>query len=318
MDKTEYVCVAYNTRKPPIDAALIRLRKVPVEEEAVPDGIQFQLRIFAAEGSNIDFWSLRDFCQDLAVQAADWKCFWLAVGPVRLLTAFDITAAEYIEPEEADSAHRSAVQRRQALDALSLLNPKPKPDSHATRPRGPDRSKRNRKMPDAKKAKNAKDTQTAATSQSSKVPPKSWVRDPEEDWGASDSSGSVPYWVEDNGSNEDEAGEAIAADMAASSSSSARASKPIVSVAPAPGPRVAPDEPRAETDVQRTHQARGRVWGRRPAFQLAPIYRQGVLCAYGAICRRHADSGGIKPLGIMMISRRPTRRSGLRTIVLHC
>ncbi|CAE7278632.1 unnamed protein product, partial [Symbiodinium necroappetens] len=291
-DKTEYVCVAYNTRKPPIDAALLRLRKVPVEEEAVPEGIRFRLRVFA-EGDTMDFWSLRDFCQDLAMQAADWKCFWLAVGPVHLLTAFDITAAEYIEPEEAESAHLCRVQRKQALDALSLLDPKPKPDSSARHP-GPKRSKgKNKKS-------QSKNTEAAETKQKSQVQDKAWVQheEAEENWCASDSSGSLPFWVEDAESNDEEDPEAFIPDMAASSSSSARGRRAIDTVAPAAGEVGARlVEPRAGDDVQRTHHRRGKVWGRRPAFQLAPIYRQGVLCAYGAICRRHDDPGnrGIMP-----------------------
>ena len=54
------------------------------------------------------------------------------------------------------------------------------------------------------------------------------------------------------------------------------------------------DPPAASSEALRPvaargHQRRGFVWGRRPAFSLAPVYRQGKHVGYGALCNRHRD-----------------------------
>ena len=163
--------MAYNTRKPPIDAALVRLTELA--RENLPQGTRFRLKIPAGQG-DLDFWALRGFCQELAAQAADWQCFHLAVGPVCELTVLDITAAQLIEAGKAEAAQSKNKAKQTALAALSLLNPRQKPCPKA----GPHQS---RKGPTATSKR-----KVASKEKVSKV-------EAEELWEQSDSSGSVAF-----------------------------------------------------------------------------------------------------------------------------
>ena len=112
--------MAYNTRKPPIDAAMLRLRKVSHQDEPT------RLSIFDSKGE-MDFWCLRDYCQDLALRGTKWECNKLASGPVRELPVFEVTDSEPIHEANAAAAEKEVNDVQKALSALSLLSPRIKP-----------------------------------------------------------------------------------------------------------------------------------------------------------------------------------------------
>ena len=126
-ERAEYYVVAYNTRKPPIEAAMLKV-EVDMNEE-LPEGVSKSLRMSAApDGQQFVFFTNKSLCVRLLQVASDWTLYTLQVGPVRKLWHFDIVGAEKVDTEAAkrdlDSSRSAAV----ALQALrELLKPRQPP-----------------------------------------------------------------------------------------------------------------------------------------------------------------------------------------------
>ena len=116
------VVVAYNTRKKPIDAALIALRPLPPPQ--VPP--QF-LQILACEkGVDGQFPLVGDvpMCVELAGQATGWELFVLSIGPIIDLHLFHVVAAERVDLAALMLEVGSARETKRVLDALKKLDKK--------------------------------------------------------------------------------------------------------------------------------------------------------------------------------------------------
>ena len=258
--------MAYNTRKPPIDAAMLRLRKVSHQDEPT------RLSIFDSKGE-MDFWCLRDYCQDLALRGTKWECNKLASGPVRELPVFEVTDSEPIHEANAAAAEKEVNDVQKALSALSLLSPRIKPQ-----PKRPSAGKPKASGGGGKKP-------------SPKPKSKSKIMELEELLEMSQSSGSAALAVD----SEEEESEAetskpehvvIAASQRGSASSSSSMPAPVVHPPP-PAPVAGRPEPR----VGRTTKKRSQAWGTFPAFQIGPIVSHGVCVGFGAVCGRHHNPG---------------------------
>ena len=258
--------MAYNTRKPPIDAAMLRLRKVSHQDEPT------RLSIFDSKGE-MDFWCLRDYCQDLALRGTKWECNKLASGPVRELPVFEVTDSEPIHEANAAAAEKEVNDVQKALSALSLLSPRIKPQ-----PKRPSAGKPKASGGGGKKP-------------SPKPKSKSKIMELEELLEMSQSSGSAALAVD----SEEEESEAetskpehvvIAASQRGSASSSSSMPAPVVHPPP-PAPVAGRPEPR----VGRTTKKRSQAWETFPAFQIGPIVSHGVRVGFGAVCGRHHNPG---------------------------
>ena len=79
-------------------------------------------------------------------------------------------------------------------------------------------------------------------------------------------------------------------------SSSSRGPEPSSSRGPAPlRPVVSTEAPAVRQDsvpTGRHNVKRATVWGRKPGFQIAPIYSEGVHTGWRAFCGRHTDAAG--------------------------
>ena len=258
--ETQFACVAYNTRKPPIDAAMLRLRKVSQQ------GQPARLSIYQAE-QKLDFWCLRDFCQDLAKRSSRWESFCLSPGVVKDLTVFEITGQELIQEGQANEAEQQGNEMQQALAALAMLNPKMKPEAKR-KPHGKAKAS----------AGGAKKASQSAKSKAKKLALEEMLE-------MSDSSGSaVEGFVSADEDSDNETGSAKPA---------APADSQAAVVAPPPP---APVAGRAPPRVGRTTKKRSQAWGTFPAFQLGPIMSQGMQVGFGAVCSRHHNPGSSRRL----------------------
>ena len=198
---------------------MLRLRKVSHQDEPT------RLSIFDSKGE-MDFWCLRDYCQDLALRGTKWECNKLASGPVRELPVFEVTDSEPIHEANAAAAEKEVNDVQKALSALSLLSPRIKPQ-----PKRPSAGKPKASGGGGKKP-------------SPKPKSKSKIMELEELLDASQSSGSAALAVD----SEEEESEAetskpehvvIAASQRGSASSSSSMPAPVVHPASGAGCRKA-------------------------------------------------------------------------------
>ena len=116
------VVVAYNTRKKPIEAALITLRPLPPVE--VPPEF---LQVLACEkGVDGQFPLVGDvaMCVELAGQAADWELFILSIGAITDLHLFHVPAAQRVDFAALMLEVGSNRETKRVLDALKRLDKK--------------------------------------------------------------------------------------------------------------------------------------------------------------------------------------------------
>ena len=107
---------AYNTRKKPIEAALIILRPLPPVE--VPPEF---LQVLACEkGVDGQFPLVGDvaMCVELAGQAADWELFILSIGAITDLHLFHVQAAQRVDFAALMLEVGSNRETKRVLDAL--------------------------------------------------------------------------------------------------------------------------------------------------------------------------------------------------------
>ena len=121
---SSHVVVAYNTRKKPIAAVLIKLKLLGPED--VPR------RTLACEkGGDGQLAMLSDscWCLELASAASDWNLSILQVAAVRKLHLFDIVGLEPVDFSQSKSSMQKEKESKLAMDAMRLLNFKPKAPS---------------------------------------------------------------------------------------------------------------------------------------------------------------------------------------------
>lgn len=246
------VVVAYNTRKKPIDAALIALRPLPPSE--VPH--QFLQSLACETGVDGQFPLVGDvpMCVELASQATDWELFVLSVGPITDLHLFHIVAAKRVDFVALMLEVGSARETKKALDALKKMEKKKMAASQSSSHRaGGERQGPSKGRGKGKAAKGAMERANR--------PDMHGDRDDALDDGGSSQSD------EDSVADVDDAEVDLSLDPPPSC-------PPLASVAP-----------------RRRNVRRGHVWGSSPAFQIAPIHAAGSAepTGFGAICGMHHD-----------------------------
>ena len=200
----------------------------------------------------MDFWCLRDYCQDLALRGTKWECNKLASGPVRELPVFEVTDSEPIHEANAEAAEKEVNDVQKALSALSLLSPRIKPQP---------------KQPSGIWGRWQKT--------------KSKAQDQKQDYGIGRIAGDEPvlrisgcrcYSEEEESEAETSKPEhvVVAASQRGSASSSSSMPAPVVHPPP-PAPVAGRPEPR----VGRTTKKRSQASGTFPAFQIGPIVSHG-------------------------------------------
>lgn len=248
---SRHVVIAYNTRKKPIESALMELKRLP--EADVPPGF---LQVLACEkGVDGQFPLTGDaqFCVSLASEATDWELRVLTIGPIRELRLFDVAAAEVVDLKALMLEVASAKEFKKALDALKKLERKEssRPAS-GTKPTVPARQAGPRKGQGKGKA----------------LPNHEGESDM--DHGGSSQSDQAEEESEDA---DDDPLEPMG----------------LAGVPPPPRPPAPVDQ--APVDHRRRNVRRGHIWGSRPSFQIAPIIAHGSVepKAFGAICGMHKD-----------------------------
>eukprot|EP00435_Cladocopium_sp_Y103_P063735 s662_g25.t1 len=90
-----HAAVAYNTRKKPIEAAMLDLSVR--QEERRPAGTLFALACETRDTGHLAMVGDVEFCLRMAQRASDWEGSILTVGPVRKMDQFDIVASTPID-----------------------------------------------------------------------------------------------------------------------------------------------------------------------------------------------------------------------------
>ena len=127
-----YATVAYNTRKKPIEAAMLDLSVA--QEETCPAGTLYVLACDRRETGHLAMVGDVEFCLRLAQRASDWEGSVLAVGPVRKMDCFDILASMPIDWAALQKEVATDKELQAAMTAWKKLHPKAGADKGRKRP----------------------------------------------------------------------------------------------------------------------------------------------------------------------------------------
>ncbi|CAE7770315.1 unnamed protein product, partial [Symbiodinium necroappetens] len=260
---TEYFVVAYNTRRSPVEAAMLQ---VEVDHnEDVPEGISKSLKISLSPGNLFVFFTNRSLCLRLFQVATDWDMYTLDIGPVRKLWHFDVRGEERVEPDGAHREMRASGDVAAAVQALRLMSRKPpKRRNRDTDPARPTKKPKTAKQGEADGALDSKEQ-------------------PEAEEADEASCSSVGSSCSEREASDCEADVAVSVLASAPAAGSERASS---STDPAPGAA-----PRERSGALQQRVPRATAWGDAPAFQIAPLFADNVHIGWRATCGRHHDDG---------------------------
>lgn len=120
------VVVAYSTRRKPIDAVLVQLKPLSLEE--VPPGACVTLACEKGLDGQLPLLTDTRWCADLAAAASDWLLSTLQVAAVRQLHLFDIAATTQVERDQLNRQVEQEKETKTPMYSLRLLTGKPKPE----------------------------------------------------------------------------------------------------------------------------------------------------------------------------------------------
>lgn len=256
---SRHVVVAYNTRKRPVDAALVELKALPLNE--TPAGLMAVLACEKRADEELPLLGDLQFCVSLANTATDWEMRILQVGPVRLLHHFDILGSVPVSWQDLQHEIVKEKEAKKALDALRRLQKKQQT---------PKAVQKNRQAPLAGRKGSAKGRGRGKGQAKGKYD----VPSPDDD---------VTLFADRGSSRSDSQGEQEEEQSEENDTMglfSAPEAEPL-------------ERPLARVDSvnRRRNVRRGQVWGSQPSFQIAPIHAAGSLTptGWGAICGIHRD-----------------------------
>ncbi|CAE7386793.1 unnamed protein product [Symbiodinium sp. CCMP2592] len=261
-DCTEYAVVAYHTRKSPIEAALLRLEVAT--EEGLPEDVSLILKMTSSQDGQLHFSSNQSWCFKLFQRATDWVLYVLSVGQVRKLWQFDITGSERVDEDKTRRDMAAASEASRVMQAMRVLQKRPQPRKRAAPDLVPRPGKKQRP-----KAQQEKVAEAAAA-----APGKHQDHQMAE----------VEEEVDDESNDASSQSDAEQV-FSAFAMGEALEAPPVVSTE---APAVRQDS----VTTGRHNVKRATIWGRKPAFQIAPIYSEGVHTGWRAFCGRHTDATG--------------------------